>query len=158
MAETWGITLGKRLLLATADAVARPFAALLLPRRKREGDGVWKILVVELWHIGDVVIATTALQALRARYPDAWITLLAKPHADEILRGSDLVDEIIAFDFPWTAEFSFHATLPCWRTKCWRSRRIRPVSRSSAGWDRSEYGRITRGKKSQTNTTRCSGK
>ena len=104
MAETWGITLGKRLLLATADAVARPFAALLLPRRKREGDGVWKILVVELWHIGDVVIATTALQALRARYPDAWITLLAKPHADEILRGSDLVDEIIAFDFPWTAE------------------------------------------------------
>ena len=104
MAETWEVTPGKRLLLATADAVARPFAALLLPRHQREGDGIWKILVVELWHIGDVVIATTALQALRARYPDAWITLLAKPHAEELLRGSGLVDEIITFDFPWTAE------------------------------------------------------
>jgi len=104
VAETWKVSLGKRLLLATADAVARPLAALFLRRHKREGDGIWKILVVELWHIGDVIIATTALQALRARYPDAWITLLAKPHAKEILQGSDLVDEIITFDFPWTAE------------------------------------------------------
>ncbi len=104
MAETWPVTWSKRLLLGTMDTVARPFAMLLGTRRTRAGDGIWKILVVELWHIGDVVIATTALQALRARYPDAWITLLAKSHAEELLRGSELVDEIITFDFPWTAE------------------------------------------------------
>lgn len=104
MAETWKITPAKRLALATVDAVARPFASLLMRRSHGAEDGIWKILVVEPWHIGDVVIATTALQALRARYPDASITLLAKPHAEELLRGSDLVDEIISFDFPWTAE------------------------------------------------------
>ena len=30
-------------------------------------------------------------------------TLLAKAHARELLANSDLVDEIIVFDFPWTA-------------------------------------------------------
>jgi ADP-heptose:LPS heptosyltransferase len=104
MAETWRVTPARRLLLATLDTLARPFAALLLPRQRGPVEGIWKILVVEIWHIGDVVIATTALQALRARYPDAWISLLAKPHAEELLRGSGLVDEVIAFDFPWTAE------------------------------------------------------
>jgi len=104
MAETWRVTRGKRLLLATVDTLARPFAALLLPRQRGPVEGIWKILVVEIWNIGDVIIATTALQALRARYPDAWISLLAKPHAEELLRGSGLVDEVIPFDFPWTAE------------------------------------------------------
>lgn len=104
MAETWTITRGKRIALATMDLVARPFARLLLPPPRRLDEGIWKILVVELWNIGDVVIATTALQALRARYPDAWIAFLGKPHAEEILRGSGLVDEVITFDFPWTAE------------------------------------------------------
>lgn len=103
MAETWRVTRGRRLLLATLDTFARPFAALLMPRQRGPVEGIWKILVIEIWHIGDVVIATTALQALRARYPDAWISLLAKPHAEELLRGSGLVDEVIPFDFPWTA-------------------------------------------------------
>jgi ADP-heptose:LPS heptosyltransferase len=104
VAETWRITPGKRLALATVDLVARPFSRLLLPSPKGSDDGIWKILVVELWNIGDVVIATTALQALRARYPDAWIAFLGKPHAEEILRESGLVDEVITYDFPWTSE------------------------------------------------------
>ena len=104
MAETWNITRGKRIALATMDLVARPVARLLLAPPRRLDEGIWKILVVELWNIGDVVIATTALQALRARYPDAWIAFLGKPHAEEILRGSGLVDEVITFDFPWTSE------------------------------------------------------
>ena len=85
MAESWRVTSGRRLLLATLDALARPFAALLLPRQRGSVEGIWKILVVEIWGIGDVIIATTALQALRARYPDAWISLLAQPHAEELL-------------------------------------------------------------------------
>ena len=104
MAETWRVTPGRRLLLGAIDALARPFAALLLARQPGPVEGIWKILVVEIWNVSDVVIATTALQALRSRYPDAWISLLAKPHAEELLRGSGLVDEVIPFDFPWTAE------------------------------------------------------
>jgi ADP-heptose:LPS heptosyltransferase len=104
VAETWRITPGKRLALATVDLVARPFSKLFVPSPKGNDEGIWKILVVELWNIGDVVLATTALQALRARYPDAWIAFLGKRHAEEILRGSGLVDEIITYDFPWTSE------------------------------------------------------
>jgi heptosyltransferase II len=104
MAETWRVTPGRRLLLGTFDTLARPFASLLLPRHRGSVEGIWKILVLEIWNIGDVVLATTALQALRARYPDAWISLLAQPHAEELLRGSGLVDEVIPFVFPWTAE------------------------------------------------------
>lgn len=104
MAETWRITPGKRIALAAVDLVARPISKLFIPSPRGNDEGIWKILVLELWNIGDVVLATTALQALRARYPDAWIALLGKPHADEILRGSGLVDEVITYDFPWTSE------------------------------------------------------
>lgn len=36
-------------------------------------------------------------------FPQASITLLAKPHAVALLEHSGLTDEIITFDFPWTA-------------------------------------------------------
>src|SRR5687767_2238098 len=47
---------------------------------------------------------TPILRALRDRFPGAEITLLAKPHAEELLRESGLADKIITFDFPWTAK------------------------------------------------------
>lgn len=53
--------------------------------------------------MGDVVIATAPLQSLRKMYPGASITLLAKEHARELLDSSNLVDDIVMFDFPWTA-------------------------------------------------------
>lgn len=89
-------------MLAAFDAVARPVAALALRPTKASGE-VKSILVLELWHIGDVVLATAALQRLRDIFPLARLTLLAKPHAVELLEGSGLTDEIITFEFPWTA-------------------------------------------------------
>lgn len=59
--------------------------------------------MVEFWNIGDVVLATPFLAALRERFPGASITLLGQPHAAEILADSDLVDEVITIDIPWTA-------------------------------------------------------
>ena len=58
---------------------------------------------MEPWGIGDVVLSTALLRALRASFPDASITLLAKSHARHLLAHSSLVNEIIDFDFPWTA-------------------------------------------------------
>lgn len=106
MAQTWPVTRAKRVVLKIADTVAR--GASLIPRlvwrpRRDEGKGIRNILVIEMWLIGDVVLATPVLQALRARFPDARITLLGKPHAEVLLRDSGLVDDTITFDFPWTA-------------------------------------------------------
>lgn len=60
--------------------------------------------MIEPWNIGDVVISTVMLAELRSRYPRARISLLVKPHATELLKESPLVDEIISFDLPWTAQ------------------------------------------------------
>jgi ADP-heptose:LPS heptosyltransferase len=91
--------------IAAADALLRPFLAFA-PRPRAASSATFpprRILVIELWGIGDVILATPLLAELRDRFPGAEITLLAKPHARELLAGSGLVDEVIAFDFPWTA-------------------------------------------------------
>ena len=106
MARTWPVTRRKRMLLSAFDLVARPLAPVLLREKRAPSDEVRKILVLELWHMGDVVLATSVLQSLRTMYPRAHITLLAKEHARELLEASGLADEIVTYDFPWTASES----------------------------------------------------
>jgi heptosyltransferase-2 len=103
MARTWPVTRRKRVLLSAFNNVARPVSSLLLRENATPLGPVKKILVLELWHMGDVILATPVLQCLRSMYPGARITLLAKDHARELLEGSGLVDHIVTFDFPWTA-------------------------------------------------------
>ena len=55
---------------------------------------VRRILVVELWNIGDLVLLLPFLTQLRLMFPRAAITLLARPHARLILEGTGLVDAI----------------------------------------------------------------
>jgi heptosyltransferase II len=90
-------------MLSALDAVGRPLAMVFRGGRDPHEKDIRKILVVELWQIGDVVLATPVLRRLRELYPGATVTLLAKPHAVELLEGTSLVDEIIPYDFPWTA-------------------------------------------------------
>src|SRR5688572_25169761 len=103
MAQTWRITPRKVATFRLIDALCLPLR-LLLRRRRRPTGEIRNILVVEAWHIGDVVLATPLLLALRKRFPEARIALLGKQHAEELLRHSGLVDEVIVFDFPWTAK------------------------------------------------------
>ncbi|MEO8610453.1 MAG: WecB/TagA/CpsF family glycosyltransferase [Chloroflexota bacterium] len=57
-----------------------------------------RILVVQLADIGDLIVSTPALSALREAQPDAHITLLTTTHAAPIVEGTNLVNEIITFD------------------------------------------------------------
>lgn len=57
-----------------------------------------RILLVQLADIGDLILTTPALAALRAARPDARLTLLASAHAAPVVAGTGLVDEIITFD------------------------------------------------------------
>lgn len=76
---------------------------LLANRLRRHAGSPRRILVLEPWGIGDLVLATGALRALRARYPDAHITVLAKSYARALVVSLEMADEVIAYDFPWTA-------------------------------------------------------
>jgi len=54
-----------------------------------------RILVVMPNWVGDVVMATPTLRAIRERFPDAHIGLLLKTHLAEILNGGDWMDEMV---------------------------------------------------------------
>ncbi len=63
------------------------------------------ILVVKMAGIGDLLLATPALRALRETYPDARIDLLVTPDSAGILNGWDVIDNILVlnkylFDYP----------------------------------------------------------
>jgi predicted lipopolysaccharide heptosyltransferase III len=56
------------------------------------------ILVIKLRYLGDVLLATPTLHALKAAYPSARLTALVNRGTDEILIGNPDVDEIIPLD------------------------------------------------------------
>ncbi|MBN2225167.1 MAG: glycosyltransferase family 9 protein [Deltaproteobacteria bacterium] len=61
-------------------------------------DRVRSILVVRLYGIGNMVLATPALRALRRGYPDSRITVLASGNdAWDVISGSRVVDSVIFF-------------------------------------------------------------
>ena len=53
-----------------------------------------RLLVVLPSWVGDLVMATPALRLLRNSLPGALIGVLARPSTDELLAGSDLIDQI----------------------------------------------------------------
>ncbi|MDQ6873234.1 MAG: glycosyltransferase family 9 protein [Gemmatimonadota bacterium] len=102
MAQTRAITRKKLAALGALDFLSRALHGISRPHPSSDEEPR-SFLVVEPWGIGDVVLATPLLQALRANFPRASITLLAKTHALPLLEHSGLADDIISFDFPWTA-------------------------------------------------------
>jgi lipopolysaccharide heptosyltransferase II len=54
-----------------------------------------KILLVRLRLIGDVVLTTPLLRALRHHYPGAQLTYLVEPAAAPILRGNPHIDDLV---------------------------------------------------------------
>ena len=59
------------------------------------------ILVIKLDHIGDVLLMTPALGAIRKLYPEAHISCLIGNWAKEVLSRNRSIDEIILWDAPW---------------------------------------------------------
>jgi heptosyltransferase-2 len=81
----------------------------------RAAEEVRRILVVELWNIGDVVLTIPFLAQLRAVFPNARITLLGQPHARVILEGSGLADEFVETDLAWAGTGNFNPFVYHWR-------------------------------------------
>ncbi len=63
-----------------------------------EADSPGKVVVRMPNWVGDVVMATPALRALRAHWPAAEITALCLPSGEKILRGSPRVDRFEIYD------------------------------------------------------------
>lgn len=56
-----------------------------------------KILVRATNWVGDAIMAMPALRAVRKRFPEAHIAILARPYVAEIYRDQQICDELIAY-------------------------------------------------------------
>ncbi|MBI3398714.1 MAG: putative lipopolysaccharide heptosyltransferase III [Deltaproteobacteria bacterium] len=57
-----------------------------------------KILVIKLRHIGDVLLTTPAIRALKNTFPHACITALVNLGTEDVLTGNPLIHEIFTLD------------------------------------------------------------
>jgi lipopolysaccharide heptosyltransferase II len=64
-------------------------------------DGVRRILAVRLDNLGDVLMSTPALSALKASFPGAQLTLMASPSGAAITPFLPCIDDVIVYDAPW---------------------------------------------------------
>lgn len=66
-----------------------------------------KILVINLMHIGDLLLVTPVLRTLRTNYPDAHIALLADKKLEDLVKHNRNLSELITID-----KKGYHNTLP----------------------------------------------
>jgi heptosyltransferase II len=57
-----------------------------------------KILIRATNWVGDAIMALPALRAVRVKFPDAQIAIVARPYVADIYRGQGICDELIAYD------------------------------------------------------------
>jgi len=57
-----------------------------------------KILIVRLDRIGDVLLSTPVIKALRDSYPESHIAFMVRPYARDIVEGNPYLDEVIIYD------------------------------------------------------------
>ncbi len=57
-----------------------------------------KILIRATNWIGDAIMALPALQAVRGKFPDAHIAIVARPYVADIYRDQGICDELIGYD------------------------------------------------------------
>ncbi|MFH1406869.1 MAG: lipopolysaccharide heptosyltransferase II [Candidatus Omnitrophota bacterium] len=57
-----------------------------------------RILVIRLDRIGDILLSTPVLEALRSAYPQSYIAMMIAPHARPIVEGNPYINDFIIYD------------------------------------------------------------
>jgi len=57
-----------------------------------------RILVIRLDRIGDVVLSTPVLQALRQQFPHAFIAMMVRPACQDIVEGNPYLNEVMLYE------------------------------------------------------------
>ena len=57
-----------------------------------------RILLIRLSSLGDIVLTTPVIRAVRAHFPDAYIAMLVAKQSADVLQENPHLDEIITFD------------------------------------------------------------
>ncbi len=75
-----------------------------------------RILIVRTDRIGDVLLSTPVIKALRQKYPQAYISMVVSPYARDIVEANPYLDEVIIYDKDikhksWMRSFKFASRL-----------------------------------------------
>jgi heptosyltransferase-2 len=57
-----------------------------------------RILIVRTDRVGDVILSTPVIKALRDAYPASYIAMMVRPYTKVIVEGNPYLDEIISYD------------------------------------------------------------
>src|SRR3989442_8748876 len=60
--------------------------------------GPERILVIKLWYVGDVLLATPVLSRLRESFPKARLAMLVNPGTDDVVRDHPALDEVLVLE------------------------------------------------------------
>src|SRR5438067_10152582 len=67
----------------------------------RMGSQVKRILAIRLDNLGDVLVTTPALHAIKTSLPGATLTLLASPVGAQVAHLNPDLDDVIVYEAPW---------------------------------------------------------
>ncbi len=75
-----------------------------------------RILIVRTDRVGDVILSTPVIKALRSAYPNAYLAMVVRPYTRIIVDGNPNLDEVILYDKDskeknWFAAFKFSREL-----------------------------------------------
>jgi len=56
---------------------------------------IQNILVTRTDRIGDVILSTPVFEAIKKKFPYAYLTCMVQPHAAHVVKGNPWIDEVI---------------------------------------------------------------
>jgi len=90
----------RTLMLLLVRFCGAPIAARAAQRASRRCTTTPRILLIRPDHLGDLVLTTPVLQALKTQAPDAHITLMVGPWSREVVARHPALDSLISCPFP----------------------------------------------------------
>ncbi len=82
-------------------AIAHIFTPWKIFGKRPIPSGPKKVLLIRADYIGDVLLTTHTLKAIRERFPESHISFLVSSKSREILEGNPYIDTILTYDPPW---------------------------------------------------------
>jgi len=87
-----------------------------VPAINAQAEDFKRILVVRTDRLGDVLLSTPVIKALRDNYPHAYIAMMVSPHCKDVVEGNPCLDEVIIYDkdgkhSSWRRSFKFARNL-----------------------------------------------
>jgi ADP-heptose:LPS heptosyltransferase len=76
-----------------------------------QGETISTVLLLSLDHLGDAILATPALEALKTRRPEVRLTVMCRPANAPVFEASPHVDAVMTDEAPWWSSSPVRASL-----------------------------------------------